>query len=76
MKLYHLDYVWGWYEDRQERSMGVYSSLEKRLEAKSRYCDSLREMEKDSSIHYGDLLEKNYEHWVEWESELDVSPEL
>lgn len=56
--------------------MGVYSSPEKRLKAKSRYCDLLREMEKESSIYYGDFLEENYEHWVEWESELDVFPEL
>ena len=70
MKLYHLDFICGFYDSAMEYNLGVFSSEERRELAIEEYRKSYAQNGTPNFIGYeGDPYEEG--EFRKWESELD-----
>lgn len=77
MTLYHLDFEHGDYSDHCIEFMGVYTSEEKRNEAKTKLLKSVEHLEHEYNSHPLSILKTTYSpRWTTYESETDVIPHL
>ena len=68
MKLYHLNYVYGSYEDREDICLGIFSSPEKRDEAETKIRETANL--KKSGWLYGAVFHQEG-RFCKWKSNLD-----
>lgn len=68
MKLYHLGYCYGSYDDREEVYLGTFSSKEIRNQIKDKIVETAN-LKKEGWLYCSIYHQEG--RFVEWESELD-----